>query len=390
MNSTNVENACRVCSSTGLIGIFESPGSLSFTSAQVPLPLKIRVAYCRSCGHAQTPPLSDIDSYYDTSYNFRNRDPEEDDIYSVSGDQIAYRSTHQTEVVERKIDLTHDLRVLDYGCGKAASLRQLVDRHPNVLPFAFDVSEDYIASWNEFIPAENQSSYRIPDSWCGQIDVVLAFFALEHVKDPRDFIRTLRQVLRPDGRVHLVVPNLYRNASDLLVADHVNHFSPSSLHRLLHDAGFGNIEIDAESHRAAFVVNASGISELSPSPSTQTHQIAEAESHLRAIADGWSASALKILSFEKNAPKRKAAIYGSGVYGLFIASTLTSLDNLAYFLDMSPYRQGLTLFDRPVIDPREIEDDVEAVLVGLNPRDARQIIEQTPSLHTVRREFVYL
>jgi hypothetical protein len=84
------------------------------------------------------------------------------------------------------------------------------------------------------------------------------------------------------------------------------------------------------------------------------------------------------------------AIYGSGVYGLFIAATLTSLDNIACFVDMNPFRQGLTLLNRPVIAPQDLEEDVETVFVGLNPQYARQIIEQTTSLHSVERNFVFL
>jgi SAM-dependent methyltransferase len=390
MSRTDSQGTCRVCGSVDLVSLYESPGDCSFTSSQTSLPLKLSVAFCRSCAHAQTPPLPNITEYYDTAYNFRNRDAEEDDIYRVDEGEIVFRAAHQARVIEQKIDLSNVVRILDYGCGKASSLRKLTERHPSVIPYAFDVSESYVEAWDQFISKPNQATYAIPEKWIGQIDVVLSLFSLEHVEDPRGFVQTLKALLRTNGRVHLVVPHLYRNASDLLVADHINHFSASSMTRLFHDAGFKGIEIDTESHRAALVVSATLDSRAAITALPSDVNIADTAQKAEAIAANWSASATRISGFEAGKRRGKVAIYGSGVYGLFIATTLESLENVAYFLDMNPYRQGLILMNRPVIAPRAIEDDVETVLVGLNPVDAKQIIGQSPWLHAVSRNFVYL
>jgi SAM-dependent methyltransferase len=390
MSSNKGDNSCRVCTKNNLIPLFESSGDFSFTSAQTSIPLKIRVSFCRSCGHAQTPPLENIAEYYDTAYNFRNGDPEEDDIYIATNDQIVFRTEHQAAIIEAKLDLSSPVRILDYGCAKASSLRKLIERHPNVIPYAFDVSESYVPSWDQFIPRHSQATYRIPDTWNGLLDVVLSFFSLEHVDDPRGFVRVLRKLLRPNGRVHLIVPNLYQNVSDLLVADHINHFSTISLRRLFEDAGFCNIHIDTDSHRAALLVSAMLDPHANAHASTKPKEVEDVEADARTIAAEWSSSAAKIRAYEHSGKGRKIAIYGSGVYGLFIAATLTSLDNIACFVDMNPFRQGLTLLNRPVIAPQDLEEDVETVFVGLNPQYARQIIEQTTSLHSVERNFVFL
>jgi SAM-dependent methyltransferase len=389
LNAEDVESACRVCEADSLIPIYESTGELSFTSAQVPVPIKLRVAFCRSCGHAQTPPLKEIADYYDTGYNFRNRDPDEDDVYAAGSQGIVFRSNHQALVIEEKISLSGAVRILDYGSGKASSLRQLCERYPNVVPYAFDVSEAYRPAWDEFIPRMNQASYRIPEAWHSQLDVVLSLFSLEHVDDPREFVRAIRELLRPNGQLHLVVPHLYRNMSDLLVADHVNHFSVNSLRRLIQDAGFTDVRVDPDAHRAALVVNASR-SDKQVSRPLIADDVAEVEREAIATAATWVASAAKVRDCELRFAGRRVAIYGSGVYGLFIASTLNALDRIAYFVDVNPFRQGLTLLGKPVISPGSIDDDVDLMLVGLNPRDAKQIIESSRLLHEVKREFVFL
>jgi SAM-dependent methyltransferase len=390
MSSDNTGTVCRVCGAGQLVQIFESPGEMSFTSAQVPVPVKIRVSFCRSCGHAQTPPLEAISDYYDTGYNFRNRDPDEDDIYIATTAGVVFRSQHQTLVIEEKIDLDRPLRILDYGCGKASSLRQLTERHPKIVPYAFDVSEAYLPAWTEFIDADNYSSYDVPKAWDGQLDVVLSLFALEHVDDPRGFVKRLRELLRPDGQVHLIVPHLYRNMSDLLVADHVNHFSVSSIRRLFEDAGFADIRVDTESHRAALVVNASLGSRDEPVSRVAPADIVNTEREAKAIAAHWVASVGRLRDYERSGSNGNAAIYGSGVYGLFIASTLTSLEKIAYFVDVNPYRQGLQFLGRRVIAPEELGDDVRVILVGLNPQYASSIVEQSAPLQAIEREFIFL
>ena len=58
-----------------------------------------------------------------------------------------------------------------------------------------------------------------------------------------------------EGRcVLFLVPNIFANTADLVVADHVNHFSAQSLQRLLVDAGFNVREINGEAHNSAWVV----------------------------------------------------------------------------------------------------------------------------------------
>ena len=70
------------------------------------------------------------------------------------------------------------------------------------------------------------------------------------------------------------------------------------------------------------------------------------------------------------------AIYGSGFYGAWIASTLDRLEPLRCFLDRSPFQQGKTVFDRPVLAPEALPADVSTVFVGLNPKIARAVMAE--------------
>jgi SAM-dependent methyltransferase len=383
---------CCVCGSDDLEALFEARG-IGFTLAQRPNELTTTsAALCRTCSHIQTPPLLDIASYYDTGYQFQLNDSEEDDVYEVlpDGEKI-YRAEHQAASVALKNTLSNALKVLDYGCGKARTLAQLTASHPDIAPFTFDVSDIYTRLWDRFVPKNNQASYAVPEAWHGMMDLVLSFFALEHTADPQGFVRDIAKVTRPGGRVHVVIPNMYRNISDLVVIDHAQHFSAASLTRLFGDAGYVNVEVDDTTHRAAFIVTASVPQEgVGHSVVPGADVLTDIMDQARAVAQTWDDITRRITEFEADRPSAPAIIYGSGVYGMFIASTLRDLSNVRGFLDANPFRQGRTLMGLPILAPDEVPGDVDAVYVGLNPQDARRIIDDVAPLHHRLRDYLFL
>nr|MDQ6942428.1 class I SAM-dependent methyltransferase [Candidatus Eremiobacteraeota bacterium] len=228
-----------------------------------------------------------------------------------------------------------------------------------------------------------------PAAWSGRFDAVLSFFALEHVSDPRGFLTTIRALLRPGGELHLTVPNVRRNAGDFIVVDHVNHFMPSSLRRALSDAGFTDVRIDENAHDAAYVVDARR--GVAPVDAGVHADVAAYVAEARRFAGFWSAANHAVASFEREQGLgRKSAIYGSGFYGVFIASRLADRSNLAYFLDRNPHQQAKRIFDRPVLAPEAIEDDVDVVYLGLNPAQAAGIAAGVAPLHTRGRAFFFI
>ena len=81
---------------------------------------------------------------------------------------------------------------------------------------------------------------------------VCAFHVLEHVPDPREFLRAARGMLTPGGWLAMEVPNITSAAArrhgpswvDLAPRYHYWHFGPESLTRLLAESGFEVIRAD--------------------------------------------------------------------------------------------------------------------------------------------------
>jgi 2-polyprenyl-3-methyl-5-hydroxy-6-metoxy-1,4-benzoquinol methylase len=389
MTAVQAAVACVVCDAPCGEPIYRGEGSASVSSQARMLAIPTIVHACTRCGHLQTKPLDDIAGYYDATYNNHLESDDADDLYDVRDGVTIYRQAHQAVVALEKLKLPPGAAVLDFGCAKATTLRDMVAARPDLAAAAFDVSDAYRAHWDRFIPRENQASFTPPAEWTGRFDVVLSFFALEHVAQPRTFLTEAHRLLKPGGTLHLIVPNIRHNIGDLIVVDHVNHFMPSSLRYAFTAAGFTDVRIDETAHVAAYVLDAtaasaSGAGELDAQVGTY---VAEG----REFAAFWAGAGSAVRTFERDVARgRPSVIYGSGLYGAFIASQLEDRTNLAYFLDQNRHQQAKTIFDRAVRAPAAIGADIDVIYAALNPARARAIIAGVPALHARKRDIFYL
>lgn len=365
-------DACCICQSSLGTPVYASPTPCSITSLCQVLDGQTRVWHCEHCGHTQTAPLPSLDKFYAEDYHILTVSEEEDQLYEVRAGQNIFRTQHQIATLLEKVNLPVHARVLDYGCGKASTLKGLCGRRDDVVPFVFDVGEQYRSFWNDFVSADNQSIGEVPAEWAGQMDAVLSFFALEHVADPRTFVRAVHGLLKESGVFYFLVPNVFANTADLVVADHVNHFSRQSLHRLLADAGFVVREINDEAHNSAWVI----VAEKAEGVEVDL-EIEYVSQSVRDIAAYWDGFGDRVSAFE-NAGQSAAAIYGSGFYGTFIHASLVQPEAVLCFLDRNPHRQQQTLLQKPIMEPDALPEQVRRLYVGLNPRVAKAELAAVP------------
>jgi len=381
---------CNVCDSPLGDPVYQSTDNASITTMNKVIPGRTEVFFCDGCAHLQTTELPDLDEYYASEYEINLDTDEDDQLYKVVDGRPVYRADHQARVLMEKVDFPRNARVLDYGCAKAATLRKVVAAKPDVVPLAFDVTDKYVPFWNKFIADGNWATFEPRAEWNGSLDAVLSFYALEHVKDLERFLSDTHALLKPGGVFYFIVPNVYANVADFVVADHINHFSRPSLHAMLSRAGFEVFDIDSEIHDAAFVVTA-----RKAAPGGREVPEADAVRTLRArIADMaafWRDAGLRVRSFERELPADASrAIYGAGFYGNFIASVLKFPDDIECFVDQNAHLQGRRMLGKPIVAPDALPADVQAVFVGLNPQHAHRIIEGVAAWRGVNRRYFFL
>lgn len=388
-----MENTCNVCGRTFGVPIYESIENGSITTMNKLIPGRTEVFFCEMCGHLQTTKLPNLDSYYASEYEVNLGSDEEDQLYKLIDGNSVYRADHQASVLESKVKFFSGCRVLDYGCAKAPTLRKIVGAHIGIEPFLFDVTDKYIPFWNRF-PKRPQWSINQPNPlWRGTMDVVLSFYALEHVSDLGAALGRVRALLKDGGVFYFLVPNVFENVADFIVADHINHFSGSSLRVLLERQGFINIEVDDKIHDAAFVVTANLASGAKAAPKIVLEPtiLGHTRKAVFDMAQYWKSAVGRIKQFEASIDfKGGLAIYGAGFYGNFIASTLRRFDRVQCFIDQNKFLHNKKINDRPILAPESLPEDVTHIFVGLNPRLAKPTIDSLKCWDGRRLQFFFL
>lgn len=381
---------CRVCNGATGEPVYVSSEPVSLTSMSTILKQGTEVHVCRGCGHVQTPPLEDLDEYYSSTYEILIDSEEEDQIYEIRGDQTVFRADHQADVLLGKADLPQGARVLDYGAAKGATVRQVLSQRGDLQPCFFDVTDRYARYWTQIVAESQCASGSIPGHWFGTFDLVTSFFVLEHVDEPQTVLGEMVSLLRPGGRVHLVLPNIDTNPADFIVVDHINHFTGSSLSRALGDAGFCEIEVDGDSHVGAWVV--SGRRPLTE-PVAPLDQVSPEGAVSRALelAEYWRSAGEAVRVAEDLVGEHPAAIYGAGFYGTFITVNLRQPDRIVAYVDRNPYLQGSRHHGgKEIIAPADLPAEVTDVYVGLNPRSAAAAIGDVSEWSSRPLRFHYL
>ena len=149
---------------------------------------------------------------------------------------------------------TGNINFVDVGCAGGLFLlaAQSIDGYNCGVPPRFNVRGISID------PRERSETERsvgcpvlFPDEaaaeWAGWADVVTLMNVLEHVYDPFALLGQLKRILKPGGLLLIDVPNnsvvslrgnLRHRWPELDLGEHINHFVPATLDRLLIRTGF--------------------------------------------------------------------------------------------------------------------------------------------------------
>ena len=130
--------------------------------------------------------------------------------------------------------------VLDVGCSSGAFLYQLRERYPGQYSvLGTDVSGaplDYAESSG--LPVV-RGNFLQHDFGGQRFDAVTFWAVLEHLADPKDFLKRARELLKPGGACFILVPNMRSLAIRLLgsryryiYAQHLNYFTRATLRKL--------------------------------------------------------------------------------------------------------------------------------------------------------------
>ena len=359
-------NNCRVCNEK--LGKEElNLAAPSVTSMSENLNLSTKIYLCRNCAHCQSPDLPNVSDYYDNNYKISLKTDDFDQLYETKGDTSIFRTEHQATLIS-ELKFKKNSRVLDFGGGKATTLKNLLKKRNDINPFVFEVSRDYKKSWDKWIPENNQATYTIPEKWHNTFDLLICNFVLEHVMWPTDILDLMCKLICPGGLLFFTVPNPLDNSGDLLVVDHLNKFTISSIKQALINSDLNLEEISDKKFRGAFTVVASkNNNKKQISLDFKKYEISSLE---RKISK-WDSRFEEIKKIDKK--NLNIAIYGAGFYGTLFYNFLKYKPTC--FLDKSIHLNNRKHLGIPVLSPEKCPQNIDILLIGLNPEKAKSIFQ---------------
>jgi SAM-dependent methyltransferase len=356
---------CMVCESGGLEALDGYAELPRVTSDCKPWPAGGTLCCCEACGAIQKLPddkwLGEIETIYNAYQIYDLSGGSEQVIFSEAG-VAAPRSRALVDFIVRNAGAGKAGKLIDIGCGNGSALKNLSAALPAWKLYGTELSDSAKAGLQRlpnFVELYTQPVREISE----RFDLVTMIHALEHMPDPLAALRDAAHLLGDDGRLFVEIPNLVTSPFDVLIADHMLHFSPLHLAYLASRAGFSAsvLRNDLLPKEITLLAGRGGAVLERPAP-RPTAEIAKANL-------SWLASVL--------AEARKAAA-GAGSIGLF-GTSISAMwlygalrGKVSFFVDEDPSRIGNSFEGVPILAPSQAPPG-STVFVPLLPDVARRV-----------------
>jgi len=370
MNSAaHAGHKCRICGASALREFEKFRALKRVTSDSRPWKAGGRLAVCEECGSVQklVEPdwLEDIDRNYKSYVIYHQAAGKEQPIFAGGGPPLP-RSLALAQYLDQNLPLAERAQVLDFGCGTGAALKTYSARYPHWTLYGAELSTQSLALLQK-IPGFAELFTCPPADISMQFELITAFHAIEHVLDPVATLRDLSGRLTGGGILFVQVPDAEKNPYDLVIADHLMHFTLESLRFAALLAGLNIIEVsDAvlpkELSLIARAGNATHRTEpVSPDPRQSMARVDAQIDWLVNQAESANVIARASGNF---------GLFGSSISATWLAGLLG--DRISFFVDEDKTRVGGRHMGKPIIGPSDIAADAD-VYVPLIPTVAASV-----------------
>ena len=336
------------------------------TSDSKPFRAGGRLFVCEFCGTAQkiADPawLAEIDEIY-RDYEMYHQSASNDQAVF---DPISGRPTGRCEVLVQRLQESGAIprtgTLLDVGAGGGAMLSAFSAACAEWKLFGLDLDvrkERALKAIPRF-----EGLFTVPPEELSQrFDLVTLIHTLEHFPHPVSMLRKLRRKIAAGGRLFIQVVNLDQMPFDLVIADHLCHYTPQTVAFQVESAG-----LSIETAKTNWIhKEISLLAVESPPTSTATHN-----DPLQAVGrvEGDVTWLQNLLAHARESARSgQFGIFGTSVAATWLAGALG--DTVQFFVDEDPAREGRMHLSRPILKPDQLPRGVTVYLAfARNASDA--------------------
>jgi len=337
---------------------------------------KIDLGFCKKCGFISNVAFDssavNYSSLYEDQQSFSS-------TFNVFAEGLAKRLIEKYNLVDKKI--------LEIGCGKGDFLALLCKLGHN---YGVGIDPAYIKD-----RVRSQASDRltfIRDYYSEQYanyhgDLICCRHTLEHIPNTAEFLSSVRRAIgnRLDTIVFFEVPDVTRVLRELAFWDiyyeHCSYFSQGSLARLFRSCQFEIIDLSKDFDDQYILIEAKPVNrkaeklhEMEESVEEMAKDVKYFATHYREKLNQW-----KRRLNELYADGRRVVVWGSGSKCVSFMSTLGVKDEVAYVVDINPFRHGKYLpgVGKKVMSPEiltKYKPDVVIVMNQIYYDEIRQML----------------
>lgn len=355
--SAAASTRCQSCAAGELHEIADFPQLPRVTSDSKPFRCGGRLCVCMACGLVQKIAdalwLAEINEIY-RDYAMYHQSSANDQVVF---DAVSGRQSGRCEVLARHLLQSGVLPVagtlLDVGAGSGAMLGAFSQASSDWRLFGLDLDRRQEPALLA-IPRFDKLYTVAPDQLFQQFDLLTLIHSLEHFADPLAMLRTLSSKMSAGGHLFVQVNNAGITPFDLVVADHLCHFTPQTLTQMAARAGLNVALTKTDWVNKEISLLASAGAAPSALPAHDPQQALE-----RTREDvGWLTGMLDHAL--RSSQAGRFAIFGTSVAATWLAHGLGG--KVEFFVDEDPARVGHKHMGRPILTPAQVPKGVTVYL----------------------------
>jgi 2-polyprenyl-3-methyl-5-hydroxy-6-metoxy-1,4-benzoquinol methylase len=356
---------CLVCETRDLEAIEGYAELPRVTSDCKPWPAGGALVCCEACGAVQKLPddkwLGEIGRIYDAYQIYDLSGGAEQVIFSEAG-VAAPRSRALVDFIARNAGANKAGKLIDIGCGNGSALKNLSAALPDWKLYGSELSDSAKAGL-ERLPNFVELYTRPAGEIAERFDIVTMIHALEHMPDPLAALCDAAHLSTDGGRLFIEIPNVVTSPFDVLIADHLLHFSPAHLKYLASRAGLAvSVLRDDLLPKEITCVAAHGEAVVQRPTPAATRQTVRAN-----VA--WLAAVLA--EARKTATEaRSLGLFGTSISGMWLYGALR--EKVSFFVDEDESRIGNCFEGVPILAPSQAPPG-STVFVPLAPDVASRV-----------------
>ena len=206
--------------------------SLSTTS------LKTKLFKCLSCQMIFQDKKINYNFFKSKKYINENNDQK----LLLENKKITTRSEILAKIINRVIKDRRNLNILEVGCGKGYLLNELAKMNKNSNLYGYDVG-DY-SKLSVFLKKNifflNKKKFNFKKN---SLDIIVISHTLSYFLNPMNEIKKYKKLLKKDGFLLILAPNIQKNIFYTLMSDQKIMITEKNLQNLLSLSGFSNLLI---------------------------------------------------------------------------------------------------------------------------------------------------